>query len=65
MKIKRNYYRVEIPCDIGFPIQECAQAAISEVENRTRKFFLPQTWQAKLVGQTHSNYIFQVIRYHN
>lgn len=64
-QIKRNYYKVEVPTDIGYSLPECGLVAISEIENRTKKYFLPQTWQAKLVATNASNYVFQVVRFHH
>lgn len=67
-KIRRNYYRIELPLDLAdeqsLIMGDLHQMAMAQADSQTRKCFLPQTWTSKLIGQNASNYIFRVIRYH-
>ncbi len=63
--MKVNYYIVSIPKDATSSQRYAAFLAITEAEERSRKFKLPCTWFATLVGETSMNYIFRVTRYAN
>lgn len=62
--MKRNYYLVLIPRDFTEDKTTALRQAITEAEERTRKWFSPCNWEAKRIGTTPSNHVCRVIRFH-